>query len=141
MMAKGMPSDAYNLFRQAILEERQVMCAYGGHRRELCPHIIGHTKGEEKVLAFQFGGTSSSTLPPRGQWRCLVLANVTEISLRDGPWRSGSNHSQQQRCVEDIDLDVNVHVRRPAARSRGSGSASGMARKSPGRKAARMPRR
>lgn len=106
-----MTTKIYRLFRQAILEEKQVVCVYGGHQRELCPHIIGHTKGEEKVLAFQFGGTSSTKLPPRGEWRCLVLANVTEASLRDGPWRAGSSHRQQQRCVEDIDLDVNVHVR------------------------------
>jgi hypothetical protein len=84
---------------------------YGGHYRELCPHIIGHTGSEEKVLAFQFGGSSSSKLPPGGEWRCLVLANVTDVRLRDGPWRAGGSHRQQQRCVEDIDLDVNVHVR------------------------------
>jgi hypothetical protein len=107
-----MTSATYKLFRQAIIEEKQVTCVYGGHRRELCPHIIGHTKGAEKVLAFQFGGTSSSKLPPKGEWRCLLLANVMEASLRDGPWRAGGSHRRQQSCVEDIDLDVNVHVRK-----------------------------
>ncbi|MFM9845857.1 MAG: hypothetical protein ACKVP3_01685 [Hyphomicrobiaceae bacterium] len=113
-----MPSVTYKLFRQAILEEKQVTCVYGGHYRELCPHIIGHTDGEEKVLAFQFGGTSSTKLPPHGEWRCLVLANVEEVRLRDGPWHAGGSHRQQQRCVEDIDLDVNVHVRTGPRRRR-----------------------
>ena len=113
-----MPSAAYKLFRRAILEEKQVTCAYNGHHRELCPHIIGHTKGEEKVLAFQFGGTSSTRLPPKGEWRCLVLANIEDVRLHDGPWRSGSSHRQQQSCVEDIDLDVNVHVRTGPRRRR-----------------------
>lgn len=113
-----MPTAAYRLFRRAILEEKQVTCVYNGHRRELCPHIIGHTKGEEKVLVFQFGGTSNSKLPPRGEWRCLVLANVEDARTRDGPWHTGGGHSQQQRCVEDIDLDVNVHVRKPPRPSR-----------------------
>jgi hypothetical protein len=51
-----MPSVTYTLFRDAILAEQQVTCAYGGYRRELCPHIIGINKdGEEVVLAWQFG--------------------------------------------------------------------------------------
>ena len=124
-----MPSATYRLFRRAILEEKQVTCVYKGHRRELCPHIIGHTGGEEKVLAFQFAGETSTTLPPGGEWRCLFLARVQEVALRDGPWHAGSEHRTTQRCVEDIDLDVNVHVRgrRPeasAGRMRGARSVS-----------------
>jgi hypothetical protein len=38
-----MTTKTYKLFRQAILEEKQVTCVYHGHRRELCPRIIGHT--------------------------------------------------------------------------------------------------
>ena len=113
-----MTSATYRLFRRAILEEKQITCVYNGHPRELCPHIIGHTYDEEKVLAFQFGGTSSTKLPPKGQWRCLKLENVEQARLRDGPWHVGIGHSQQQSCVEDIDLDVNVHVRTNARKRR-----------------------
>ena len=85
-------------------------------------------------MAFQFGGSSSSKLPPRGEWRCLLLANVEDVRLRAGPWREGGSHNQQQRCVEDIDLDVNVHVRKP-------GPISGRtARKTAVPKPARKPR-
>ena len=58
-----MPSRAYTIFRKAILAEQQIVCVYNGHRRELCPHIIGHNKiGEEVVLAWQFAGGSSGRL-------------------------------------------------------------------------------
>jgi hypothetical protein len=107
-----MASATYGLFRQAILGEKQITCAYDGYRRELCPHIIGHTGGEEKVLAFQFAGESKLGLPPGGEWRCLYLSRVHAASMRDGPWFAGSRHRTTQRCVENIDLDVNVHVRR-----------------------------
>lgn len=107
-----MPSATYRLFRQAILAEKQVTCIYHSHRREVCPHIIGHTSGQEKVLAFQFAGESSASLPPGGEWRCLTLSDVRGAKLRDGPWHAGRTHRQTQRCVQDIDLDVNVHVRR-----------------------------
>lgn len=111
-----MTSATYRLFRRAILEEKQVVCIYKGHRRELCPHIIGHSDGAEKVLAYQFAGESGTRLPPGGEWRCLYLSQVRQAALREGPWHAGARHSTRQRCVGSVDLDVNVHVRktRPA---------------------------
>ena len=105
-----MPSSTYTLFRNAILTAQQVTCSYEGRRRELCPHIIGTNKsGEEVVLAWQFAGESSGKLP---QWRCLRLANVREVQTRPGPWHEGGLHRTTQTCVSDIDLDINVHVRK-----------------------------
>jgi addiction module HigA family antidote len=104
-----MLSSAYALFRKAILEERRVVCTYEGRHRELCPHIIGSNKaGEEVVLAWQFAGESSGTLP---QWRCLKLANVRDFRTSDGPWHAGRSHRASQTCVSNIDLDINIHVR------------------------------
>jgi hypothetical protein len=104
------PTATYTLFRNAILTEQQVVCTYQGRRRELCPHIIGTNKsGEEVVLAWQFAGGSSGKLP---QWRCLRLANVGDARARDGRWHEGSSHKTEQRCVNAIDLDVNIHVRK-----------------------------
>jgi len=105
-----MRSPTYTLFRNAILGERQVVCSYDGRPRELCPHIIGINKsGEEVVLAWQFAGESSGRLP---QWRCLKLANVRDARVRDGRWHEGGSHRTEQTCVSDIDLDINVHVRK-----------------------------
>ena len=106
------PNDTYNLFRDAILRERQVTCTYRKHYREVCPHIIGHRKGQEVVLAFQFAGQSERGLPRDGQWRCLYLSEVSDARLRDGRWYTGSSHVSAQSCVETVDLDVNIHVRR-----------------------------
>ena len=112
MPGRTNPSPAYTLFRAAMLEGRQVTCVYDGHPRELCPVILGHTKGEEKVLAYQVGGTSRSGLPPGGEWRCLTLARVDNARVRDGPWREGARHTAPQSCVEEVDVDINIHVRR-----------------------------
>jgi hypothetical protein len=104
-----MASPTYLLFRNAILSERQVVCTYDGHYRELCPHIIGTSKrGEESVLAWQFAGESTGRLP---QWRCLKLANVRNARARDGRWHEGSSHRAPQTCVSN-DLDINIHVRK-----------------------------
>jgi predicted DNA-binding transcriptional regulator YafY len=105
-----MPSTTYSLLRNAILDEQQVDCIYDGRVRELCPHIIGtNRRGEEVVLAWQFAGESSGPLP---QWRCLKLANVSNARAREGRWHEGGSHQATQTCVSDIDLDINVHVRK-----------------------------
>ena len=105
-----MPSLIYSLFREAILAEQQVVCRYDGRLRELCPHIIGTNKaGEDVVLAWQFAGESSGPLP---QWRCLKLVNVQDARARDGRWHAGGSHKTTQKCVVNIDLDINVDVRK-----------------------------
>jgi hypothetical protein len=105
-----MPSPTYTLFRNAILTEQQVVCTYAGRHREVCPHILGINKrGEETVLAWQFAGESSGKLP---QWRCLRLADVRNARARNGPWHEGGSHRTSQTCVSNIDLDVNIHVRK-----------------------------
>jgi hypothetical protein len=90
-----------------MASRKQIVCTYDGHRRELCPIILGHSQGQEKALTFQFGGGSSKGLPPGGQWRCLFLAKVSRVRLRDGAWHAGESHRQPQGCVETVDLDIN----------------------------------
>ncbi|MGN6585678.1 MAG: hypothetical protein ACTHJV_18440 [Rhizobiaceae bacterium] len=102
-----MPSRTYELFAEAMRDRKQILCLYGGYRRELCPTVLGHSGDEEKALTFQFAGQSRSGLPRGGEWRCLFLQKVRDVQLRDGPWRSGDSHTQPQGCVETVDLDVN----------------------------------
>lgn len=119
-------SATYQLFARAIIGRQQIVCVYEGHPRELCPIILGHSRGKEKALTYQFGGSSNSGLPPGGEWRCLFLVKVREAALRDGPWHSGASHTQPQGCVENVDLDVNPESpyapkrpSRPKRRTRG----------------------
>ena len=117
-------SPTYRLFARAMSDRKQIVCEYDGDRRELCPIILGHSKVEEKALTFQFDGESKTGLPPEGEWKCLFLEKVSGVRLREGPWRAGARHSQAQKCVEDVDLDVNpdspydpkrrIEVTRPA---------------------------
>lgn len=105
-----MPSATYNIFRDAILAEKQVTCIYQGRHHELCPHIVGWDKdGREAVLAWQFAGSSSGGALP--QWRCLKLARVSNARARTGEWHTGHYHRTMQVCIATIDLDINVHVR------------------------------
>jgi hypothetical protein len=102
-----MPSAIYELFRQAILGRHQITCDYEGCYREICPHVLGQTDGEEKSLTYQFAGQSNSGLPPGGEWRCLFLKQIRNARLRDGDWHTGRQHTKTQACVRIVDLDVN----------------------------------
>ncbi|HEY1561534.1 MAG TPA: hypothetical protein VGF71_11680 [Caulobacteraceae bacterium] len=113
-----MSSRSYELFATALLERKQVVCLYDGYRRELCPVILGHTKGEEAALVYQFAGESRSGLPAGGSWKCLRLAKTGDVQLREGAWIAGDSHQRAQACVEDVDFDVNpespYNPRRPS---------------------------
>jgi hypothetical protein len=102
-----LPSETYDLIARAMAERQQVLCLYQGYPRALCPAILGHTKGQERTLAYQFAGESSSGLPTEGEWKCFQVAGMTNVELRDGEWHSGARHGQQQTCIEVVDLDVN----------------------------------
>jgi hypothetical protein len=100
-------SQTYELIARAMADRQQVLCVYQGHARALCPTILGHTDGQECTLAYQFAGSSSSGLPPEGQWKCLRLSEMNNVELRKGEWFTGSRHRTRQACVKDVDIDVN----------------------------------
>jgi hypothetical protein len=54
-----MPSAIYELLLEAMRGRKQVTCTYQGHRRELCPILLGRTGPQEKSLVFQFAGSTS----------------------------------------------------------------------------------
>lgn len=105
-----MPSETYNLVRQAIVEKRCIRATYDGFVRLMAPHTLGYAKtGAEQALCYQYGGESKSGLMPDGHpknWRCIPLAGLTNVSLVDGPWHTAPNHSRPQTCVADVDVEV-----------------------------------
>jgi hypothetical protein len=101
-------TDVYAAIRQAIIDRSRIICMYHGYPRECCPHAIGWTKGVERVFVYQFDGDSSQGLPIGGQWRCMDICDLTGITIRSGPWHTGTSHLRPQNCVKQIDLDVTM---------------------------------
>ena len=98
--------DLFNIIQDAILEKKQVIGYYGGHYREMCPHVLGTKNGRAQALFYQFGGSSSSGLPPGGEWRCIPLGRLSEVSIRGGAWHTSTSHTQCQTCVDVIVVEV-----------------------------------
>jgi hypothetical protein len=77
----------------------------------MCPHILGWKNGSERALLYQFGGSSSSGLEPAGSannWRCVIVEQLLNITIRDGPWHTAPNQSRPQTCVDEIAVEVVV---------------------------------
>ena len=103
-----MPDD-YSLIRRAILERRQVHAVCKGRPRALCPHVLGTKGGRRQALFFQFGGESERGLPRGGDWRCLLIDELTDVSLHPGDWHTDAGYDgARQTCVEEIDVAVPV---------------------------------
>jgi predicted DNA-binding transcriptional regulator YafY len=103
----ALATEYYALCFEAILVRKQLVFTYRDRRRELCPHVLGYTKGKEMLLGYQFGGETNSGLPPEGEWRCFHVAEMHSISVREGDWHTGEKHASRHTCVELVDLDVN----------------------------------
>ncbi|WP_205953608.1 hypothetical protein [Pseudoxanthomonas winnipegensis] len=92
------------------MSKQQILAVYHGHPREMCPHVIGYKNGREKALFYQFGGTSSSGRDARPgspeNWRCLFIDELSDVLAQDGPWHTADNHSSNQTCVDDVDVEV-----------------------------------
>jgi len=102
-----MDSEYYQLCFDAILARRKLVFTYRNRRREVCPHVLGHTKDKEMLLAYQFGGETNTGLPQGGEWRCFQVAEMHSIEMHEGEWHTGAGHSQTHTCVGEVDLDVN----------------------------------
>jgi predicted DNA-binding transcriptional regulator YafY len=105
-----MANEYYDWCFDAILGRKQLLFTYRDRRREVCPHVLGITKGKEMLLGYQFAGETNGVLPPDGEWRCFQVAQMHSIEVRDGNWHTGSTHLSKDRCVDDVDLDVNPNA-------------------------------
>ena len=39
-------------------------------------------------------------------WRCIPIAGLTIVAVRDGEWHTAYNHSKPSTCIDVIDIEV-----------------------------------
>jgi hypothetical protein len=100
----------FTLIKRAIKDKVQIHAKYNGHHRLMCPHLIGTKNGISHALFLQFGGGSESRLSPNPteNWRCIPVAELTEVAYFAGPFHTASNYSLHQSCVDKIDAQIVV---------------------------------
>ena len=102
--------EIHGLLRTAVRAKRPIAAMYGGHRRLLCPYVLGRNKlGHLQLLCYQYGGTSRSGLGHAGSpenWRCVAVNKLSRVEMINGPWRAAERHSRVQTCIETVELDA-----------------------------------
>ena len=101
--------DAYEAVKFAIGNKRIIRATYHGRERVMCPHVVGTKNGRSQALFYQFEGESTSGLDPdgsRGNWRCMLLDDLSDVSVEEGDWHTAPNHSREQTCVDEIDVEI-----------------------------------
>jgi hypothetical protein len=91
-----------DLIVAAIQQQLVVTAIYQAKRRILCPHAIGDKDGKLNVLFFQFAGESNSGLASGGQWRCIHLDDLSNVSIAPGRWRTRTDYARPEVCVGRI---------------------------------------
>jgi hypothetical protein len=102
-------SENFLIVREAIVRRLQVTAVYKGHRRWMCPHVLGWKNGREQGLFYQFDGTSNSGIIRPGSpdnWRCIPIEAMKQVATSAGEWHTAWNHSRPQTCVRPIEVEI-----------------------------------
>ena len=106
----------YAAVHGAIRKRRPIAAMYHERPRLFCPHRLGrNSKGQMRVLCYQYGGESETGLGPPGSsenWRCITLEELSEVKLLEGPWQTSANHSRPSSCIVDPDIDAEDYPER-----------------------------
>ena len=106
----------YRAVYAAIRNRRPIAALYKELPRLFCPHRLGrNSKGQLRVLCYQYGGESESGLGPPGSsdnWRCISLDKLSAIEPLEGPWRTAPNPSRPASCIVDPDIDAEDYPER-----------------------------
>ena len=99
----------HEVIKHAILHKQHILATYQTYYREMCPHAIGLKNGKVHCLFYQFGGESSSgifTPSSTNNWRCIPIAGLSNIEVRNGVWYTAQNHSKRQICIDLVEAEV-----------------------------------
>jgi hypothetical protein len=99
-------TDTYGLIRAATLARRQVVATYKGHRRELCPHVLGTKEGRRQALFFQFRGGAHQRYRPAASGAAFPWMGSRMLSFRAGPWHTDVGHQYPETCADRIDVEA-----------------------------------
>lgn len=94
--------------KHAMQHRRCLTARYKDRERRFAPHAVGVTSsGVPAAFVYQYAGSTTSDLPPRGEWRCLHLDELSTLRQNDDPWRSSCNYSlSRQSCLAEVLLAV-----------------------------------
>lgn len=94
----------------AIRSRRQLLFFVNNRAREVSPHALGTKNGEWHLFGWQFGGESIGGFAVGAErWRCFEVADMQNLTVRDGEWHRGWYKGQKARhttCIDRMDTVI-----------------------------------
>jgi hypothetical protein len=91
------------LLERAIASCSQIEAVYeedsGDEPRVFCPAAMGTLHGDRNLLVLQISGESSSGYE-KGLERCLKVAKLHHVRLREGPWFPIEGDIREATCLK-----------------------------------------
>lgn len=94
---------------RAIENKTALSCNYQGYYREFCPHCLGSSKGNPRVLVYQFGGQSSAgeiTDLTERNWRLMDPLQMDALELIDAARHTHDSYSGPGRLLDVAEIAV-----------------------------------
>lgn len=112
-----MPSNIYNIIRNAAENKLQVHANYDWEYRQMCPHIVWiGWQNEERALFCQFwwGSKSKWVITPKTrEWRNITLNKLSNITTISGEWHSLNISGKRNKnwYFTQIDFEVSCDLK------------------------------
>jgi hypothetical protein len=94
----------YDVLCNALKQRLSLTIYYQGHKREVCPYVLGVKAGLRQCLFFQFAGSSEPELPPEGEWKCIPLNELKIFRLYVGPCQHSNSNLRPDHCMDAVDM-------------------------------------
>ena len=108
--------DIYRLVWMSVESKMPIEASYDGRLRRLCPHRLGrNSKGELRVLCYQYGGESRSRLERGGSpanWRCMVVEKLRQVRLLEDHWAHSTKPRPSGTLRGSRRFDAEEHAER-----------------------------
>ena len=100
------PAEITTLLQHALRERRTVRFRYHDMAREVEPHALGVTSGEERaaLLAWQFAGGSESEPPPG--WRTFFVGEIERVVVTGDTFAVRASYDPKKTKFKTITHEV-----------------------------------
>ena len=99
----------YDLIKNALLEKQSLTFTYHGLLRYVSPHVIGTDKGIQKLLCYQYGGSTGNGLIYADSdkiWKCLFIDEIEYLSVNRDLFQTAHSDIQPQMCIINVDAQI-----------------------------------
>jgi uncharacterized protein len=98
-----MPSD-YSRLQKAVLQRHTIKCLWKGLERQFCPYALGMKDGRAHIIVWQNGGKSWNPLRAQGDWRCVPIAQITDLQRDERAWQCDSAPPPPHMALDLVDV-------------------------------------